>query len=42
MIKPILTLMINLVVNIYNRKEDINLYFYDEENIGEVIKEKRI
>ena len=41
MIKPILTLMINLVVNIYNRKEDINLYFYDEENIGEVIKRKK-
>ena len=32
---------LNLVVRKYIRKEDINLYFYDEENIGEVIKGKK-
>lgn len=41
MIKANIDFNVYLVVNIYNRKEDINLYFYDEENIGEVLKGKK-
>lgn len=41
MIKANIDFNVNLVVNIYNRKEDINLYFFDEENIGEVLKGKK-